>query len=526
MAPKTPKAPKKKGKGKKKASPAPRTKQAAAGLAPDRIRAANWGPATAGEPSSGAAPEAAPGPAGPKPGDRGKLVGLLSRPELNGRRVEVWKRTVRMDGAPRFRVRLLFGAGAGSEILVRARDLRLDNGDNAVEPEAGDTAELVGLRGRADLNGKRVEVEARAVGQDGAPCFIVRLGDGEVVKVKAANLELDTDGGLDPAVQTLVEGMQALAPGALPPEERRDWARGLPIKVLAKIAKAHVAQTEAGWVAMLNGSGCNEEEIQEIMAKRKRAGRSRGLFVFAMVCKGWRKFQLKVKGRMPTRVKSDVILPGRAELAKWALAEGCPRESEDGEVTLASAAAIQGHLELVQWLCGEGGFAMDEQVMKSAAASGNLEVVQWLRGEGCEWGEGTCASAAGSGQLKVLKWLRGEGCPWDWRTANGAVRYGSVDESLAVEVLQWLHANGCPWNSDAVFYAVERGLLEVLKFLRANNCPWHWRAMGEAVRKGHVEMLHWGRANGAPWTAAIREVAAEKLGYTDDLGNLLDTDEA
>ena len=51
--------------------------------------------------------------------------------------------------------------------------------DGAAEPEAGDTGELVGLRGRADLNGKRVEVESRVVGKDGAPRFMVRvLGGG------------------------------------------------------------------------------------------------------------------------------------------------------------------------------------------------------------------------------------------------------------------------------------------------------------------------------------------------------------
>ena len=33
------------------------------------------------------------------------------------------------------------------------------------------------------------------------------------VKVKAANLELDEDRALDPALNTLVEAMQALAPG-------------------------------------------------------------------------------------------------------------------------------------------------------------------------------------------------------------------------------------------------------------------------------------------------------------------------
>ena len=37
------------------------------------------------------------------------------------------------------------------------------------------------------------------------------------MEVKAANLELDKDRVLDPALNTLAEAMQALAPGASPP---------------------------------------------------------------------------------------------------------------------------------------------------------------------------------------------------------------------------------------------------------------------------------------------------------------------
>ena len=102
---------------------------------------------------------------------------------------------------------------------------------------------------------------------------------------------------------------------------------------------------------------------------------------------------------------------------------------------MAEIAAEVGHRELVQWLCGEGGFAMDELVMCNAARGGNLELVLWLRGEGCPWDVATCY---------------------------------------------------------------------------------------QAVDKGHVEVLRWARENGCPWPAPVRDRAAAKLGYTDDLGNLVD----
>ena len=95
------------------------------------------------------------------------------------------------------------------------------SGDPAAIPEPADRGQLVGLRSRPDLNGRRVEVRGQAAGKDGAPRFAVRLlfggGAGTVLKVKAANLDLDRDRVLDPAMATLVAEMQALAPGAPPP---------------------------------------------------------------------------------------------------------------------------------------------------------------------------------------------------------------------------------------------------------------------------------------------------------------------
>ena len=59
--------------------------------------------------------------------------------------------------------------------------------------------------------------------------------------------------------------------------------------------------------------------------------------------------------------------------------------------------------------------------------------------------------------------------------------------------MEWLRGEGCPWNT----------------------CFW-------AVNQGHLEVLRWLRENGCSWSAESRDQAAEKLGYTDDFGNLAD----
>ena len=241
-------------------------------------------------------------------------------------------------------------------------------------------------------------------------------------------------------------GPQTLgASGGAGPRAGSDWA-GLPEHLLMKVAETLVAQNEAGWAVRVKEerfpdspqSGWTEEDIREMMARRKRKGNC--LYIFARVCKGWRKAQVKVGGPLRTRVCSDVILPGRVELVNWALAEGCPGDDEGGDLhgyTMAHFAARYGHLELVRWLCGEGGFAMDEGVMADAAGGGNLELVQWMRGEGCPWDTVTCYYAIDYGHVEVLRWARENGCPWDADTRDWAASELGYTDNLGNLVDIW-----------------------------------------------------------------------------------------
>ena len=99
------------------------------------------------------------------------------------------------------------------------------------------------------------------------------------------------------------------------------------------------------------------------------------------------------------------------------------------DLTMALAAAEDGHLELVQWLCGEGGFDVDGRGMNSAAWHGHLEVVKWLRGEGCPWSRHVCYWAVRNGHLEVLRWARANGCPWIAATRDqAAAELGYTDD--------------------------------------------------------------------------------------------------
>ena len=92
-------------------------------------------------------------------------------------------------------------------------------------------------------------------------------------------------------------------------------------------------------------------------------------------------------------------------------------------------AAFHGQLKLVQWLCGEGGFAKNELVMANAAGSGNLGLVQWLWHKGCPWDFQTCECAVWMGKVEILSYIRENGCRWEpWIRDEAAAKLGYTDD--------------------------------------------------------------------------------------------------
>ncbi|KAG5175135.1 hypothetical protein JKP88DRAFT_339299 [Tribonema minus] len=208
---------------------------------------------------------------------------------------------------------------------------------------------------------------------------------------------------------------------------------------------------------------------------------------------------------------------GHQQLVQW-LRQRCA--ILDWGVRLCRAAAQGGQLEVLQWLCGDGGCAWDERTPSGAAGGGHLALLQWVRANGCPWDEQTCSeaafgrhlkvlqwarangcrwngnacgSAAAGGHLAVLQWARANGCPWDACTCTNAAGNGHVD------VLQWARANGCPWDKWTCTYAAQAGHPAVLQWARANGCPLDGRTASAVAARGRLQVLQWARANGCPW---------------------------
>ena len=91
------------------------------------------------------------------------------------------------------------------------------------------------------------------------------------------------------------------------------------------------------------------------------------------------------------------------------------------------------------------------------------------------------------------------------------------------ELVRWLiQEQGFAMDVDVMALAARSGNLELVRWLRGEGCPWDWMTCDGAVFNGHLEVLRWARENGCPWTAETRDRAAAELGYTDDLGNLIE----
>ena len=127
------------------------------------------------------------------------------------------------------------------------------------------------------------------------------------------------------------------------------------------------------------------------------------------------------------------------------------------------------------------------------------------------------------GSVALVKWALAEGCPReepDFTDPETLAHEAAGDGHF--ELVKWLcREGGFAMDELVMEYAAIGGNLEVVQWLRGEGCPWSWMTCFYTVQYGHVEVLRWARENCCPWDDYTRDWAADKLGYTDDFGNLV-----
>jgi hypothetical protein len=243
------------------------------------------------------------------------------------------------------------------------------------------------------------------------------------------------------------------------------------------------------------------------------------LFPFALTCNAAKNAVRALKTPIETTYASLVSSVG---LIKWAIDMDCPL---NGKIWLEEA-ALEGHLDVVRWLCdtlkcdwntcdaaenaaGNGHLHILEWasqdtekdltwIYSCAALCGHLNIIQWATnkkivvGEFGDTGDMACVlnAAAEGGHRETLDWLRNNGFKWDSFTIAGAAKGGHL------EIVKWLRTEGCDWSANVYVQAAKYGHLEIIKWAHANGLSLgRFDLSGYAAKRGNREILEWVREN-------------------------------
>jgi hypothetical protein len=254
------------------------------------------------------------------------------------------------------------------------------------------------------------------------------------------------------------------------------------------------------------------------------------------------------------------------EMVKWALENGCPKNSylikleEVSELAIQNGnlemlkllhnhgfpipwsggehAAYGGYLNILKWIVQNGHPIRREHLSNPAASGGNLEVLQYIRDNipQARWGKDVCQSAARSqNPLPILKWLRGINCPWDawtskelaekhqfealkWAVENGCPASGVIADCIAKSghpdtllLLQWAHGRGLNPGNDILFNLSKNNNDEAFMWAFENGHLLTDNALDSIVENENIKLLNFLSSKGAPFTSAKAcKIAVEK----------------
>ncbi|KXZ51267.1 hypothetical protein GPECTOR_13g754 [Gonium pectorale] len=193
---------------------------------------------------------------------------------------------------------------------------------------------------------------------------------------------------------------------------------------------------------------------------------------------------------------------GNMELVRHLVTEASVPPADDSSVP-TDAAALAGHLTVLQALHGAGWALFPDAAAEAATSGGHVHVLAWLLetfgAAALELDDPGMPCAAGNScSAELLTWLREHGCDWCEATYRGAA------ESGCEVTLEWLAERGCPMPDDGSPYtaACVNGDLATARCLRRLGCPWGSEENGPfsgALHAGApVPMIRWLLEEGCP----------------------------
>jgi hypothetical protein len=182
---------------------------------------------------------------------------------------------------------------------------------------------------------------------------------------------------------------------------------------------------------------------------------------------------------------------GRLDVLRWARSKGCEWDSRVYE-----AACELGDMKIIVWL-EENKCPFEKTGFQAAADNGHLHVIQFLMPlypKEFDRADDLPSRAAINGHLDVLEWTVDEGTGYVCDSIFLiAVQGGNLD---VLDYLWSLQLPEAEFDERTTEAGAEAGL-PVLKWLRSKGCAWDASSIiANAARKGDIEMVKWARANG------------------------------
>jgi hypothetical protein len=218
---------------------------------------------------------------------------------------------------------------------------------------------------------------------------------------------------------------------------------------------------------------------------------------------------------------------------------GCPLISKKGGNAICELAAKAGHVEMLQWLQGEGKRKFTAATALAAAEGGHSVAVRFLVDAKCPWSPAATAAVARHGDLELLKWMvehNWRRCKWSPEAiASSAARtgrmevlqyvldqhagvnqhtlYGAVMSDTPELVQYLLQHHGLQLNAGLLHAAAEAGLLRMVQYLVQQQCAGGQECLRAAAAGGHLAVLQCLRAAGHRWSITDSCDAALRNGH-------------
>lgn len=215
---------------------------------------------------------------------------------------------------------------------------------------------------------------------------------------------------------------------------------------------------------------------------------------------------------------------GQLEVIKWLASkmdtwdEFCYRHSDRWVSSIVDAAALGGHLPVLEWIFQNVKIAtIDATTVTNASQNGHLHVLKWF------WEQDLlkmkslfgdiCKSAAKARHLDILVWAKQNGALFDSNTLFeagrggdiGIVQYildsgeqlagiilGSAAEGGHLDLMKWIHKSGV---SDKFMWkrAAYAGQLHILKWIHENHFVWskYWPSHYPSTNKDYLKAIQW-----------------------------------